>query len=142
MAENESSDITIRAAAIGDVPAIEELIAPFVQQRHLLPRTAENLQRLVPNGFVAEMESRIVGFAAIEVYSTKMAELLCLAVSELCQGKGVGRQLVEQCVQRAREHEVDELMAITSSDEFFQSCGFDYTLPREKRALFIQTRQP
>ncbi len=142
MAENNSGEVTIRAAAILDVPAIEVLIAPFVDQRHLLPRSVEDLRRLIPNGFVAEMESQIVGFAAIEVYSTKMAELLCLAVSELCQGKGVGRQLVERCVQRARDQEVDELMAITSSDEFFQSCGFDYTLPREKRALFIQTRQP
>jgi len=33
------------------------------------------------------------------------------------------------------------VMAITSSDSFFQSCGFDYTLPGEKRALFIQTRE-
>jgi hypothetical protein len=31
-------------------------------------------------------------------------------------------------------------MAITASDAFFQSCGFDYTLPSLKRAVFLQTR--
>jgi hypothetical protein len=31
-------------------------------------------------------------------------------------------------------------MAITSSDEFFRSCGFDFTLPGEKKALFMLTR--
>jgi amino-acid N-acetyltransferase len=31
-------------------------------------------------------------------------------------------------------------MAITSTDEFFRACGFDFTLPGEKKALFIQTR--
>jgi hypothetical protein len=34
-----------------------------------------------------------------------------------------------------------EVMAITSSDGFFISCGFDFTLPGEKKALFYQTRE-
>jgi amino-acid N-acetyltransferase len=63
-----------------------------------------------------------------------------LAVSERMQGKGVGRMLVNACVERARDHQILEVMAITSSDTFFMACGFDYTLPGEKRALFIQTR--
>jgi len=29
---------------------------------------------------------------------------------------------------------------VTSSEEFFQTCGFDFTLPGEKKALFLQTR--
>jgi amino-acid N-acetyltransferase len=32
-------------------------------------------------------------------------------------------------------------MAITSEDLFFQACGFDFTLPGEKKALFFLTRQ-
>ena len=30
-------------------------------------------------------------------------------------------------------------MAIASSEEFFRNSGFDFTLPGEKKALFIQT---
>jgi hypothetical protein len=32
-------------------------------------------------------------------------------------------------------------MAITSADDFFHRCGFDFTLPGEKKALFLQTRE-
>ena len=32
-------------------------------------------------------------------------------------------------------------MTITSVDEFFLRCGFDFTLPGEKKALFLQTRE-
>ena len=33
-----------------------------------------------------------------------------------------------------------EVMAVTSNDAFFTGCGFDFTLPGEKKALFLQTR--
>ena len=83
---------------------------------------------------------RIVGFAALEIYSPKMSEIRSLAVAPDFRGGGVGRRLVQQCVERAQERQVLEVMAITSNDEFFQRCGFDFTLPGEKKALFLQTR--
>jgi hypothetical protein len=43
-------------------------------------------------------------------------------------------------VEFAKERSILEVMAITSSEEFFQSCGFDFTLPGERKALFLQTR--
>jgi N-acetylglutamate synthase-like GNAT family acetyltransferase len=57
------------------------------------------------------------------------------------QGRGIGKRLVDACVTRAREENVFEVMAVTSSEEFFHSCGFDYTLPGEKKAFFLQTRE-
>jgi len=46
---------------------------------------------------------------------------------------------VNACVELAKSKGVYELMAITSSENIFRSCGFDYSLPEQKRALFIQT---
>jgi amino-acid N-acetyltransferase len=88
-----------------------------------------------------EVEGELVGFAALEVYSAKLGEIRSLCVAEIVRGKGVGRALVDACLSRARERNVFEVMVITSEDTFFQRCGFDYTLPGEKRALFYQTRE-
>jgi len=107
-----------------------------------LARDAEELGRLTQHGFVAELNGQVVGFAAIEIYSRKLAELLCLAVSTECHGRGIGRKLVESCIQRAEENNIYELMAITASDQLFQSCGFDYSLPNERKALFIHPSDP
>src|SRR5262249_35688247 len=112
------------------------------QSGKLLPRTFDELQTLLSNCFIAEMDGKIVGCAAIEVYSAKLAELRSLAVATDVQKQGIGRQLVEACVNRARQRHVLEVMAITSSEDFFRSCGFDFTLPGEKKALFIATRDP
>ena len=46
------------------------------------------------------------------------------------------------CVERAKQHNILEVMAISASDEFLKQCGFDYSLPDQKRALFFRTESP
>ena len=138
---SETSDsITTRQAVATDVLPLHEFIKPFVETGILLPRTIVELDELVEHGFVALRDNQIVGFAALEIYSSKMGEIRSLAVSAELQGQGVGRQLVQLCIDRARAQNVLEVMAITSQENFFRSCGFDFTLPGEKKALFVQTR--
>ncbi len=140
MATQDLTRVLVRTAQSDDIPQIAQLIQPFVNDGKLLLRTYDELDELLPNFFVATLEGEIVGCAALEVYSPKLAEIRSLAVAGSAQGLGIGKMLVNACLDRAHASSVFEVMAITSSDSFFQSCGFDYTLPGEKRALFIQTR--
>ncbi len=133
-----SDPITFRAVEPGDLPGVLELIQPFVAARQLLPRTREELQKLFEHGFVAECDEQLVAFCAIEIYSAKLAEIQCLAVAPSQQNRGIGKNLVQRCVSCARQKGVCELMAITASENVFQQCGFDYSLPDQKRALFIR----
>lgn len=139
-AESDRPDFEIREASRDDIPQLEELVDHFVTANRLLPRTFDELCDLIPFGFIAESNGSIVGFAALEIYSAKLAEIRSLAVHENFQGKGIGRSLVQRCVDLAVRRNVLEVMAITSADGFFQACGFDFTLPGEKKALFMQTR--
>jgi amino-acid N-acetyltransferase len=124
-----------------DEPGITALIQSYVDEGKLLARTLREIDELLPNFFVAVSDDgAIIGCAALEIYSPKLAEIRSLAVAANAQGLGIGRRLVNACVERARLRNILEVMAVTSSDGFFQSCGFDYTLPGEKRALFLQTR--
>lgn len=137
--------IAIRQALASDAAAIHALMRPYVMQRLLLSRTEAEVIELTRHGFVAirledQQEVQLVGFSAVEIYSPKLAELQCLAVAGPFQGSGVGRALVERCVERARELNVMEIMAISSSEKFLQGCGFDFSLPDQKKALFCQLR--
>lgn len=135
------SDITIRKAAQDDLIALSDFLKPFVSSGHLLPRTFDELEELLGTFFIAvDDDNIIVGCAALEIYSRKLAEIRSLAVSERAQGKGVGSRLVEACVALARERAIFEIMAISAEDGFFTKCGFDYTLPKLRRAFFLQTR--
>ncbi len=132
--------IEYRNAALDDIPKLQRFLEPFVTAKQILPRSDEDLGVLIRHGFVAESGSEIVGFAALEIYSRKLSEIQALAVSATMQGKGVGSELVKRCIGRAKAEGILELMAITASDNLFRNAGFDYSLPNQKRALFLQTR--
>ena len=141
MTEDESATFIVREARRDDIPELEGLVDHFVQANRLLPRTTDELCDLIPFGFVAVVDGHIVGFAALEIYSAKLAEVRSLAVHDGYQSRGIGRALVQRCVDLAVQRNVLEVMAITSADGFFLACGFDFTLPGEKKALFMQTRE-
>ncbi|MCC6615872.1 MAG: GNAT family N-acetyltransferase [Anaerolineae bacterium] len=139
MATQTSTRVIIRKATEADLDAIAELITPFVEQGLLLERTYDELEEWQGNFFVADLDGKIVGCAALEVYSRKLAEVRSLAVAKEVQGMGVGRALVHACVDLAQERGILEVMAITASEEFFRSCGFDFNTPNLKKAMFFQT---
>ena len=131
--------VTVRAASQEDADRLLEFLEPFVEDRRLIRRTTDEIEQLVRTGFIAEIDQKLVGFASLEIYSRKLAEVRSLAVSPIYQGLGIGKKLVACCVDLARERQVLEVMAITSSEEFFKGCGFDFILPRERKALFLET---
>ena len=71
-------EITVREAHREDIPQLEEFVERFVQANRLLPRTSAELYDLVPFGFVALADDQLVGFAALEIYSAKLAEVRSL----------------------------------------------------------------
>ena len=134
-------EFKILSATHEDFVAVRDFLKPFMNGVHLLERTSVELELLLKHSFKAvdaQDSERIVGFCALEIYSKKLAELQCLAVDESFRRKGVGTEMVKACVDRARQEKVKEMMAISASDEMFKTCGFDYSLPNQKRALFIQ----
>ncbi len=139
MPDSPQDQLIIRTTCGDDIEALSKFLSPFVEDRRLLLRTNEELAQLVETGFAAELNGQLVGFAALDIYSHKLAEIRSLAVSPIHQGLGIGKKLVEKCVELAREKKVLEVMAITSTEEFFQGCGFDFILPRERKALFLET---
>lgn len=136
----EPDTVHVRKAVVADIPAIKALIERFVDDGILLPRTYNELSDLIHHTFVAELDSVMVGCVALDIYNHKLAEIRSLAVAPEAQGKGVGKLLVQACIDLANEKGIFELMAISSSENFFKSCGFDFTLPNLRKAFFLQMR--
>lgn len=137
---NTTYVIEIRPATSEDINKVDKFLTEFVEIKKILPRTLDELAQLMLNGFVAVIDGEIVGFATLEVYSRKLAEIRSLCVSPRFQGQGVGKKLTHACIELAKQKMIFEVMVITSEEVFFRNCGFDFTLPGEKKALFLQTR--
>lgn len=140
MLGGRSKAITITKAGAADLVDLSDFIKPFVDSGEILPRTYDELEYLLDTFFIARLDGRLVGCAALEIYSRKLCEIRSLAVDPAAQGLGIGKGLVAACVDLAAREGVYEIMAISSAEAFFKSCGFDFTLPNLKRAFFLQTR--
>lgn len=140
MLGDTSTKIYVAKAEASDLVDLSDFIKPFVDSGDLLPRTFDELEDLLETSFIARLDGAIVGCAALEIYSKKLCEIRSLAVDPSAQGLGIGKQLVAACVDLALQEGVYEIMAISVAEDFFKSCGFDFTLPNLKKAFFLQTR--
>lgn len=93
--------------------------------------------------FVALCEGDVIGASALTVFRRKlhqrseMAEVRSVMVAEEFEGKGIGRELVARCINRAIGLEVRESLAITGKDTWFAK-HFGFKKRREgDRALFL-----
>lgn len=132
------ADIHIRKATEDDIPAIMALVNPLADAGKLFRRSTQEVADLFPEFYLAVVDQRVVGCCAIEIYSRKIAEIQCLAVHPDFRRHGLGKRLVDTCVEVGQQHGIAEIMAITSDERFFRDCDFDYSLPNAKKALFYR----
>lgn len=132
--------IMIRLARPADIPVILDLI--HQNNDHLLERSPEEIEALLPTFWVAEDDSgTVVGCCCLEVYSRKIAEVRSLVVRADRRQQGFGRQLVLAAVEEARRRQIHEILTVTSELEFFNRLRFKPVL-NEKYALFWNADDP
>ncbi len=117
--------VTVRAARVADMTQVEPLINGFAARELMLAKTIEQLSRNFREFVVAETEDgRILGCAALRVYTPQLAELGSLAVHADAHGLGVGRKLVERIEEEARALGIGTVFALTLQEIFFHKVGY------------------
>ena len=69
----------------------------------------------------------MIACAALEEYSPSLAEVSSVAVAPLHHGKGLGTQVVLGVERLARARDIDELFALSLTDNFFLSLSYSPT---------------
>ncbi len=116
--------IAIRAAGETDIEGILSIVNSYAAQNLMLPRTADQIRRVLRWFLVAEDEGSIVGCGSNVELSPRLTELRSLAVASEYRSTGLGRRLVDALVARARADGYDQICALTLSEGFFNRCGF------------------
>jgi amino-acid N-acetyltransferase len=109
---------------MGDAPAIRDLVAVFADRDEMLHRSLPEIHEHIRDYFVIEEEGEIVGCVALHVDTEQLAEIKALAVDEICQGKGYGRDLVTACIGEGREIGLATVFALTYVPGFFEKLAF------------------
>ncbi|MCL1801099.1 MAG: amino-acid N-acetyltransferase [Promicromonosporaceae bacterium] len=119
-----SSDVVVRSALPRDVPAISAVVAPYAQRGILLAKELVGFYESVQEFLVAEVHGSVVGCGALHVMWEDLAEVRTLAVDSPFLGHGVGHELLERLLDRARELEIHRVFCLTFEVDFFEAHGF------------------
>ena len=134
-----SATHVVRPAHAGDVAAIHSLVRRYAAKGALLPRTRRDIRATIGDYVVVvDVHRRVVGCAALSVYSASLAEVSSVAVARSAQGKGLGTMAVRGTEALARDRGIIELFAMTTARRFSSrsvtSGRQSSSIPRSSRA--------
>ena len=116
--------VVVRPAKTSDIKKIRKIVDSFAEQRRLLSKETVTLYEGVQEFTVAEVGGEIVGCGALHVLWEDLAEVRTVAVIEAMHGKGIGHEILENILSRAKEIGVKKVFCLTFETKFFGAHGF------------------
>lgn len=113
-----------RKARLPDAPQIHALMADYVREEILLPRSLGEICENIRDFTVVERRGEVIGCGALHLYGLDLAEIRSIAVARSAQGRGAGRHLVEALLAEARQQGVARVCLFTRIPDYFAQLGF------------------
>lgn len=126
--------LAIRKATVKDATEIFSILQHFALKEVLLPRSLNSIYENIRDFFVYEESGKILGVGSLHIYWEDLAEIKSLAVREEYQHRNIGRQLVNACLDEAKQLGIKQVFALTYVPGFFEKLGFKIT----DKSLFPQ----
>jgi amino-acid N-acetyltransferase len=114
----------IRKALIPDAKAIQKLLMDYSRDGLMLPRSLSEIYENIRDFYVFDEQGTVLGTVCLSICWEDLAEVRSLAVAESASGRGIGRSLVEVCLEEARELRLRRVFALTYKPGFFAKIGF------------------
>lgn len=114
----------IRKAKIKDVKKIQALVNYFAAKDMMLPRSLNELYENLRDFWVCAEKRNIIGCSALHLCWDDLAEIKSLAVSQKFQRKGIGTQLVQECIKEATILGAKKVFVLTYKPQYFRRFGF------------------
>jgi len=125
----------VEKARIRDVAQMHKLINYYADKGEMLARSLSEIYENVRDYFVVRQGERVIACSALHVSWLDLAEIKSLAVAEDSQGQRIGAQLVEACLNEAKELGIATVFCLTYKPAFFEKFGFSQVdkaeLPRK-----------
>ena len=114
----------LRKASIKDIKQIHSIVNTAASNGEMLPRSLGELYDNLRDYLVYVEDGKIVGTGALHICWEDLAEIRSVCVVESSSRTGIGRKLVNACLEEAKEFQVDRVFLLTYQDGFFKKCGF------------------
>ena len=117
--------LVIRPAQTKDVKSIRTLVDSYAAPGQMLSKETVTLYESVQEFIIAEKDGVLVGCGALHILWEDLAEVRTVAVVQGLQKQGIGHQILEAIIERAREVGVEKIFCLTFQIDFFGHHGFE-----------------
>ncbi len=114
----------IRDAVVEDLDDICRLVDLWSSKGENLPRPREEILEKITDFGVAVVDGKVRGCASVWVYEADLAEIRSLGIDEGFHGRGLGKQLVQFFLEKAKGLGIKRVFVLTRMPAFFEKCGF------------------
>ena len=121
----------LRKTNIKDIKRIHSIINAAASKGEMLPRSVGELYDNMRDYFVYVENGMIVGTGALHICWEDLAEIRSLCVVESSRKTGIGRKIVNACIDEAKAFQMKMVFLLTYQEGFFKKCGFSVVDKRE-----------
>ncbi|HNQ63169.1 MAG TPA: N-acetyltransferase [Syntrophorhabdaceae bacterium] len=121
----------LRKTNIKDIKRIHSIINAAASKGEMLPRSLGELYDNMRDYFVYVENGMIVGTGALHICWEDLAEIRSLCVVESSRKTGIGRKIVNACIDEAKAFQMKMVFLLTYQEGFFKKCGFSVVDKRE-----------
>lgn len=123
-------EILYKKPTLKDIASMCELVKQEVDKGVILYRSADEMATTIRSYTIALKDDKVVGFVALHIYNTKLAEVRSLIVDESLRGQQIGANLVLRALDEGRSYGIEEVLVLTYKADFFKRLGFSL-IPKE-----------
>ena len=122
--------LSFRKATLLDISVMQALVEPEVVSGVILKRDDDEVATNIRSYQLAFYEKKLVGFCALHIHTTTLAEVRSLIVDNSMRGSGLGSNLVKNALAEAKELGLKEVLSLTYQQAFFERLDFK-EIPKE-----------
>ena len=117
--------ITLVKASLDDIKSMQEMVLQEVKDGIILNREDDEIASNIRSYVLAKKEGKLVGYTALHIHSSRVAEIRSLIVHSNYRGEKIGQKLVEFTLKEAKYLGIKEdVLVLTYLPLFFQKLGF------------------
>ena len=113
-----------------EIDQMQKIVKKPVEEGIILPRSDDEIATNIRSYILAFYDNMLIGFCALHIHTSYLAEIRSLIVKEEFRGKSVGKNLILQALDEAKELGLQRVLSLTYKQSFFEKLGF-MEIPKE-----------
>ncbi len=133
---NMTTGIVARNATNNDILTIQSILCANSSDVTLLQQPLREIRRNIKDFIIAEKGGKVVGCVGLHRYGIDIAEICGISVLPNYQNRGVGRTLVNKCIERTVSKDIKTVWLATEKPAYFERHGFK-TISKWSLPVFV-----